>query len=123
MLHGGMDVRRWRSMKLEHFGMEPAKSVLLVYEATFSEIESLITSFSLLGSENPRRTIEVTELPGCEGVDGCSLVLRRSNEDLGVEPVAGAPNGFQCSLSRGGWTHAIGMLEPFRNPQQTTEKS
>jgi hypothetical protein len=103
-------------MRLEYFGEERTKSVLLIYEATSLEIESLLTAFARLRSENPPRAIEVTELPGCEAVDGCSLALCRSSEDLGVEPVHGESNGFRCSLSPTGWAHAIAMLEPFLNP-------
>ena len=70
-------------MRLEHFDGGGQKSVLLIYKATPLEIESLLSAFALLRSENPPRAIEATELPGCEAVDGCSLALRRSNEDLG----------------------------------------
>jgi len=103
-------------MRLEHFDGGGQKSVLLIYKATPLELESVLAAFALLSSENPPRAIEVTELPGCEAVDGCSLALRRSKEDLGVEPVQTEPNGFRCSLSPTGWAHAIAMLEPFLNP-------
>jgi hypothetical protein len=104
-------------MRLEYFDEGRAKSVLLIYEATSLELESLITAFARLRSESPPRPIEMIELPGCEAVDGCSVTLYRSSEDLGVEPVDGESNGFRCSLSQAGWAHAIAMLEPFLDPR------
>jgi hypothetical protein len=101
-------------MRLEYFDLEHSKGVLLAYEATSSEIESLLTAFTRLRSENPPYAIEVTDLPGCEGVDGCSLTLCRSSEDVGVEPAPGRSKRFRCSLSPAGWAHAAGMLEPFQ---------
>jgi hypothetical protein len=103
-------------MRLEHFDEGRAKSVLLIYEATSTDIESLLTAFAHLRSENPPRVIEVTDLPGCEAVDGCSLALCRSTEDLGVEPAHSESKDFRCSLSQVGWAHATAMLEPFLNP-------
>lgn len=103
-------------MRLEHFDDGLAKSVLLIYEATSTDIESLLTAFAHLRSENPPRVIEVTDLPGCEAVDGCSLALCQSSQDLGVERVHPESNRFRCSLSPAGWAHATAMLEPFLNP-------
>jgi hypothetical protein len=103
-------------MRLEHFDGERAKSVLLIYEATSLEIESLLTAFDRLRSDDPPRLIELTELPGCEAVDGCSLTLCRSSEDLGVEPAHSESKEFRCSLSQLGWAHAIAMLEPSLDP-------
>jgi hypothetical protein len=108
-------------MRLEHFEMAQEKSVLLMYEATSPETESLLNAFAHLRSENPPHAIQVTELPSCEAVDGCSLTLCRSNEDLGVERVSGESNGFRCSLSAVGWANAAGMLEPFLNPPPITQ--
>ena len=69
-----------------------------------------------LRSENPPRVIEVTDLLGCEAVDGCSLALCRSSDDLGVEPVHLESHSFRCSLSHAGWAHATAMFEQFLNP-------
>jgi hypothetical protein len=59
-------------------------------------------------------SIEVTELPGFSGVDGCSLTLRLDTSDLGVQPIKdGGRYAFECGLHKEAWATVGGLLEPF----------
>lgn len=57
--------------------------------------------------------MRVDQLPGFQGVDGCSLVASAASVDSGVERLEGSERAFRCALSPAAWKRVSGLLEPF----------
>jgi hypothetical protein len=110
-------------LKLEY--LEDAEAslhprVLLLYEATASELEALRASAAELAASDPGAELNLDALPGLVGIDGCSLVAAVGASDLGVEPRGDQPRRFRCVLSPPGWQRVHDLLEPFLAGQKGT---
>jgi hypothetical protein len=99
-------------MRIEYVETETER-VILLYDATRSDVETLLGAFAQLGSGDPPDQVVVENLPGVSAVDGCSLALRTGGADLGIEPVPDRHTSFSCTLGATGWWRAHRMLEPF----------
>jgi hypothetical protein len=59
--------------------------------------------------------VRVDQLPGFQGVDGCSLAASVGPVDSGVERLGGSDRAFRCVLSPAAWKRVWDLLEPFEN--------
>lgn len=76
-------------------------------------MEVLRAVIEQLSVGRPGYEVQVDQLRGFVGVDGCSLVAAVGNADLGVEPIASTEREFRCVLGTAAWHRALGLLEPF----------
>jgi hypothetical protein len=105
-----------RAMRLEYLEDPDSQRppVLLAYGNDPAEAVVLRRTVEQLAAGN-NREVRVDQLPGFQGVDGCSLVASVGSADSGVEPVEGSDRAFLCALSAAGWERVSGLLEPFGN--------
>ncbi len=87
--------------------------VLLLYEFTPEEVETLRDAIDTLSREDDGDELRVDALPGVVAVDGSSLAATVGEAELGVEAVAGNGRRFRCALTSDGWRRLHGLLEPF----------
>jgi hypothetical protein len=59
--------------------------------------------------------IFVHEFTIVEAIDGCRLVLKASDADLGVVKIS-VDNEFECLLTEATWTQVAALMEPFCVP-------
>jgi hypothetical protein len=104
-----------RKLNLEYFEDLGAQlpRVLLLFGASQTEIEALRSEVASLAGVGGTNEFWLDQPPGLSDVDGCSLVARVGESDLGVERIGGEALEFRCVLTPSGWRRVVDLLEPF----------
>jgi hypothetical protein len=111
-------------MFLEYFApVTDEFPVLLTYGRSPTEAEGLRdVALRLAVTDTDESTgVQIAELPGFRGIDGCSLLAEVGSVKLGVVPIDGSHLGFRCVLDAPGWCRVAGLLEPFAADQPILE--
>ncbi len=103
-------------MLLEYFDDESPHPVLLLHGSDAEETLRLRAAVKALG-DGRETAFRVEDLPGFDGVAGCSLVAQVGEANLGVERVQDADRAFRCVRDPEGWRHIWWLLEPFVDPE------
>ena len=98
-------------MKLEYLPNGPNDSGLIrLYDYGSSEVRELRKLTSELAT-GARERIALNEEIWVAPVEGCRLILRRSERSSGIRHVGSLD--FECELTVDGWNNVEGLLEPF----------
>jgi len=102
-------------MLLEYFTDIDRPPVLLTYGTSPAEAETLrAVAMRLAAAGGEKQSgVQITELPGFQGIDGCSLLAEVDSTKLGVLPIDESNKAFRCVLDKDGWCRVAGLLEPF----------
>jgi len=68
-------------------------------------------AFQQLASSKVKK-VRISDLPGIEPVDHCSLTALVETRNRGVVPVSGL-NSFEWLLTTAGWDNNVVLIEPF----------
>jgi hypothetical protein len=100
-------------MLLEYFDdTSLARPVLLLYGNDPTEATALRDALGDLAA-GVTRDLDVLDLPGFRGIDGCSLIAHVGEKSVGIEPMPGSLRSFRCSLDLSDWQLVSDLLEPF----------
>lgn len=109
-------------MLLEYFddpgsGQHP---VLLTYDDSPSELARFPVEAALLrvaaenlAADDDHPGVQVDELAGFHGADGCSLRAEVGPASIGLTALDPSRPAFRCVLERADWQRVAGLLEPF----------
>jgi hypothetical protein len=115
---------RSAAMFLEYFApITDQLPVLLTYGRSPTEAEALrevALRFAAAGTDESSG-VQIAELPGFRGIDGCSLLAEVGSVKLGVVPIDESHLAFRCVLDAPGWRRVAGLLEPFAADQPILE--
>jgi hypothetical protein len=104
------------AMLLEYFAtVNDQRPVLLTYGTSPAEAGTLREVALRLAASGSGESagVQIAELLGFQGIDGCSLLAEVSSVKLGVVPIDGSGLAFRCVLDTSGWQRVAGLLEPF----------
>ncbi|WP_242343796.1 hypothetical protein [Anaeromyxobacter terrae] len=103
-------------MRLQFISEGSQDTPLILITCNRAQAVAAFSAALLRTSSGP---VELHRLPGVEAVDGLSLVAHATLRDLGVRK--GAGSRFDWFLSQSGWEEVAGLLEPFAEPNRTTD--
>jgi hypothetical protein len=89
------------------------RPVLLTYGTSPSAAAALQVAAKQLAAQEHQGGLQLEELAGFQGVNGCSLLAKVDSTKLGVLPIDQSDRAFRCVLDSAGWRRIAGLLEPF----------
>jgi hypothetical protein len=103
-------------MRLQFISEGSQGSPLILITCNRAQAVAAFSAALLRTSSGP---VELHRLPGVDAVDGLSFVAHETSRDLGVRK--GAGDRFDWLLSESGRGEVAGLLEPFAEPNRTTD--
>ena len=119
-------------MLLEYFEDlgEGKPPVLLTYDDSPSDARPFPAEAALLrvvaeelAADDDHPRVQIDELAGFHGVDGCSLCAEVGPASIGLTPIDSSRPAFRCVLDRADWHRVVGLLEPFVDPVEAPNRN